>query len=109
MRMQALTGSTLADSAAQAVIALAAAPHLGLLDAEETARAAAVLSTVLMAAMGAGFVDADLVLLLAERRRLTGVMEDLAADVVARIGGPEEFFALLELSTTLADWIGLEQ
>lgn len=107
-RMQTLGGSP-AGNAAQTVIALAAAPHLdSLLDAEEMARASAVLSSVLVAAMGAGFVDSDLLLALAARQRWTGAIEDMAAEIVQRIGGPDELFALLDLSTTMADWIGLE-
>ncbi|MFS2007937.1 hypothetical protein ACEN9F_30455 [Duganella sp. CT11-25] len=99
-------GATPAVRAAQLVIALAAAPHLGLLDADETARAGAVLASLSMAAMGGGFGDGDLIIALAVRRRYTGLIEELAAEMVDRIGGPDEFFALLDLSTTLNDWIG---
>lgn len=105
-----LFGGLPADAAARTVIALAAAPHMkGLLDADETARAGAVLASLSMAAMGGGFGDGDLITALAARGRWTGLMEELAADMVDHIGGPDEFFALLDLTTTLNDWIGLEQ
>lgn len=103
-------GATPAARSAQLVVALAAAQHHEAELGKEVAdRASTLLVHVLLAAMGGGFVDSDLVLLLAQRRRLTGVMVDLAADVVARIGGPDKFFALLDLSSTPTDWIGFTE
>ena len=63
---------------------------------------------LLLAARAGGFAE-SLLLLLAVSRRLNGLSEQLAAEVVACIGGPNKFFALLDLSTTPDDWNGFTQ
>jgi len=105
---QALGGAPAAN-AALVVAALAAAQHHGQLDAVEAKRASDILADLLCAAAAGGFVDSDIMLQLAARRRYTGLIEQLAADVVARIGGPDKFFALLDLSTTPDDWKGFTE
>ena len=96
--------------AAQVVVALAAAQHHAAeLGKEDAGRAQLMLFDVLLAALIGGFVDADIILQLAARRRFTGLIDQLAAEVVERIGGPDKFFALLDLSTTPTDWNGFNQ
>ena len=106
---QALRGAPVAD-AALVVVALAAAPHFAhALDVHTVDRANEILAGLLRAAAADGFVDADIILQLAARRRFTGLIDQLAAEVVERIGGPDKFFALLDLSTTPDDWNGFKQ
>ncbi|USX25817.1 hypothetical protein NHH73_25105 [Oxalobacteraceae bacterium OTU3CINTB1] len=106
---QAQPGAPVAD-ASLVVVALAAATHRAAdLGKEDADRAQIMLFNVLLAAQIGGFVDADIILQLAARRRFTGLIDQLAAEVVERIGGPDKFFALLDLSTTPDDWNGFIQ
>lgn len=101
----ALSGAPVAG-AAMVVMALAAAPlHQHALGAATVERANAIYDDLLVAARAGGFTE-SLLLLLAVSRRLNGLSEQLAAEVVACIGGPDKFFALLDLSTTPDDWNG---
>ena len=106
---QALGGAPVEDPA-MVVVALAAAPYSApAVDVHTIDRANEILAGLLRAAAAGGFVDADIILQLAARRRFTGLIDQLAAEVVDCIGGPDKFFALLDLSTTPNDWIGFEQ
>ena len=105
---QMLGGAPTAN-ATLVVVALATAQHhQHALGAATVERASAIYDGLLVAARAGGFTE-SLLLLLAVSRRLNGLSEQLAAEVVTCIGGPDKFFALLDLSTTPDDWDGMKQ
>lgn len=100
-------GATPQESAMVLVFELcAAAGGARKLDEAAKWRACCIAHTVLAAAESRGFEYTDALLDLAARGRRRVVVLDLAAQVVARVGGPEKLFALVDLVTTPADWIG---
>lgn len=109
VKLQAL-GGTPQESAIMLVFELcAAAGGARKLDEAAKRRARCIAHTVLATAESWGFKYSDVLLDLAARGRRRVVVLDLAAQVVLRVGGPDKFFALIDLVTMPADWIGFPE
>jgi len=103
-------GATPQKSAMVLVFELcAAAGGARKLDEAAKRRACCIAHTVLAAAESWGFKYSDVLLELAARGRRGVVVLDLAAQVIAHVGGPDKLFALIDLVTAPADWEGFAQ
>lgn len=107
------------------VMNLNAAPHLNAqitllgfaaaavspdwLDADARTHASTILSDVLTAAEAGGFNRSDRFRELIAQAQPSEFVDALAAEIVECIGGPEKFYALLELVTTPRSWMGATQ
>lgn len=78
------------------------------LDDEATHRACDISRAVLLAAVAGGMTMTENVLLLgmAARGQQPSLVAELAAGVVAHVGGPDKLFALIDLVTAPTDWNG---